>query len=249
MRKIFAILTIAILPLELFSQNQSSKNKIWNFCQGKFGIGINAIGGYLFNFDEVHGIPFFLGQPNNRMIVFPAPDLLIGNENKYYLSLGFAFDINNLQSQGSYQNHQAIKAYSSTTLWYFNANRTILKRPKSRYTVNVGLNFARTIVSSVDILYFTSPYDTIQYFFLGKFKQDFILNIGASAFFTRKDRNDAESSIGISFGYNVGTIKGKIIQRKGDPLVNPPGFNYSGPYIKIVMLQIWTKKKPIQNGM
>jgi hypothetical protein len=127
--------------------------------------------------------------------------------------------------------------------------KTVIKKKKSRYTANLGLNFIRTLLQSNDIEYYTWPNDTVQYFFLGKFKQDFIIDASISAYFTLKEKNNLESSTGITVGYNLGVFKGKIIQKLGAPLVNPPTINYSGPYIKITLWQLWTKRKNNLDGM
>jgi len=212
---------------------------------GKYGIAIIGGSCYGFNFKSLHEIPYLLNEPSNTAFFFPSVTLHFGNREKNYLSMTFIIGQSLFPKYGTYQNHELIKSFSSMYIGEFKFNKVVINKKKIRQSLGVGLNFAKTTLTSMNVMYYTYPNDTIQYFFTGKLKQNWILSLSTSLFFIskKKTRDPGEISFGLIMGYNLGLLKGKIIQYDGLPLQGEPAVTYTGPYISLVLLQLWSKKK------
>lgn len=233
----FLTLGSLFLMMNLISQNKDTtriKTKI------QYGFDVQGIG-YNFNFNEMHKIQYFFNLPKNLALTWPRRNIMVGRKIRYYYSLGVSLGFYQI-SRGAYQYHEQVKAYCSTSLFNFNIHRNLVHKHRVNVDMSLGICFAKTTLNSINELYYTAPNDTVQFFFSGKLKQNWISNFALSVFFpVRKDESrKADASIGFAAGYNFGLTNGIIDQSEGEPLSPLPSFSYSGPFVSFIMLNVWS---------
>ncbi|MEW6468449.1 MAG: hypothetical protein AB1458_05960 [Bacteroidota bacterium] len=227
-----------------FAQSQNSNPSKKRKFNGSWSLAVIAGGIHLLDYSELQRIPFFLNQPQNLQFAIPGGVLCFGNKVKSFVSLELSF-FQASPRYGQYLTHSAIKTYNSTILYGMKLNRVIVSKTKFRQMVAAGVYFAHTLVVSSNVLYYTYPNDTIQYFFSGTFRQKWIMDFSTSLLriSTHRLLGSEEVSFGLNIGYHLDVFKNKIIQKQGNPIAETPDINFSGPYISLIWYAFWTKKK------